>query len=449
MKNNMFLLAALSPAVVVFAQQPAINRGMETSIEATLSMPKVVRVLLNEDKVVLIPTNKGVTTTVRFPGIIEDVMGAGYTKDPQQVAGDFIFKWKSGTNYISLCPVAENARRNLNVVYDGKVYTLDCFPSDRNHACPSVVCETETSMQQRIFVADHSRVREGGTRASADVRGGDNQKEVEKSFAPPAKPLISAGAGRLLGVIDTIKLLLGLDPSIRKLALEQMPNNILSLRDEITRTQNYELKVQAVLRNNVLDALVFAVGVKNLTSDHLMLNPETFIARTGTENLRAVLSDIAPDVPPGGETVGYFVVIGNGEGSPNWLSPDNKWTCSLDYLGQRVADEPVLSKPNRENDPVAPKGNSVVEVIDPREAEKAEKQLVSKLTNEDGVSVQVLTPQDIELENKQTEKSLPAQNRFEVSEPQPHYKIEVLTPEQSLVAVLGSENNDDTTEPQK
>ena len=114
--------------------------------ESGAGQPAVIRADLDEDVPIPVPTSTIRTTTILFPVPVEDSHGTGFTLNPAKVRGDFFIAGKPGLTYISITPLVEGIRRNLNVVLRGRVYSLDVYPAiPRGAAAFSVITKFKES----------------------------------------------------------------------------------------------------------------------------------------------------------------------------------------------------------------------------------------------------------------------------------------------------------------
>lgn len=302
----------------------------------------VIQLEIDELTPAVIPTSSIRTTTIMFPFAIDDVQGAGFTPDPSKLEGDYLISVRS--RYISLTAQKDGVRRNLNVIAGGRNYPLDVIPANPpSDAAFSVILRTRPKAVAPIVA--------GAPGAPAGEPPIDASPiEARRSTARPKSPLKSAGGARILGVLDQIKLLSG-QGSIEdaKKAASLMDGVSFAARSDVTDHLDYRIEVTHVLRNTKLDALGFAVKVKNTCARALRFDPESFATRVGDPSrgllLRQVTSDINPVLAPGEERRAYFVVIGTAEGTPNWVDPANRFTVSLDLVAEGGAVAKAAASP--------------------------------------------------------------------------------------------------------
>ena len=277
--------------------------------ESAVTINHIIRSALNENQIVLVPTFPKVTTTIRFPYPIQALDGAGFTTDRNQIAGDFELSWSEGNNFFAFTPIIPNAFRNINVVVNGKTFVFEAFPaSSRAQAVMSIIME------------------DSSINSFEEIQFNKTQTEPESKLKP-------SGGAKLLGLIDTLKMLAGQSPSSVETILNKSPNLSLSIRDnDIFDFNTYKIGLTKILRNNEMDAIAFEVIVENTSTNHLFLEPESFTVRVGDSIYDAVISDINPDLPKKKTQTGYFVMIGTPDGSPNWLDVNNNFIPSFDVL---------------------------------------------------------------------------------------------------------------------
>lgn len=291
----------------------------------------VLQAEIDEFTPTVIPTSSIRTTTIMFPIPIDDVQGTGFTPDPSKVDGDFLISVR--TRYISLTAQRDGIRRNLNVIAGGKNYPLDIIPaSPPSDAAYSVILRLKAPTPSAAALAPFADTQRRFEQGEFDASGIPSRRSLSK----PAGPLKSAGGARILGVLDQIKLLSGQGSfeDARK-AAALMDGVTLVAKSDSTDHLDYKVTVTHVLRNSKLDALGFAVLVKNTSGRAIRFDPESFSVRVGDPTrgllLRQVTSDIAPTLAPGVERRAFFVVIGTAEGAPNWVDPNNRFAVSLEY----------------------------------------------------------------------------------------------------------------------
>lgn len=271
---------------------------------------------LMEDEPISVPMSPYTTTTLSFPGELDGISGAGFTSDYEKKKGDYLLEYAPGTSFLSIIPLSEDVPpRNLNIIYNGKTFVFVPFIAKRAR---------ESWVALNLV-----------TRPMKNEKKGEN-KEVRpfgKSKTKPLSDLEKASPSRLIGLMDSTKLLSATRAEERSRLLKLMPHVEANLMpNQRMHYGAYAVSIDKVIRHNKIDALCFEVSVKNLSSRDLLINPESFSVRVGASVFSQVLSDIDPKIAPQKSAKGYFVIIGTGAGKPNWLSPSNRFQVSLDLI---------------------------------------------------------------------------------------------------------------------
>lgn len=309
--------------------------------------PTMLRMDLDDQAPVPVPTSMIRTTTIVFPFPIEDLHGTGFTPNPSKIKGDFFVAARPGANYLSITPLVEGARRNLNIIAKGRVYSLDVYPaSPRGAAAFSVV----------LRLPPGAAPGEGAPRNEpAEPGAGAETPEAARSLSKPPKQSKRAGVARVLGVLDALKLLAGLgDAESARKAAALMPDVQFVVRPpgEVQEMDTLRLELTHVLRNQALDAVAFAVKLTNLGRATLHLERGSFTVRAGDPlrgpRLSAVTADVDALLPPG-ETRRAFLVVVGGEvqGSRNLFDPEkNRF-----YIACTANPAPPVAKKGAEGKP--------------------------------------------------------------------------------------------------
>lgn len=313
--------------------------------------PTVLRIELDEEIPVPVPTSMIRTTTVVFPFPIEDLHGTGFTPNPGKIRGEFFVAARPGKNYLSITPLVEGVRRNLNIIANGKVYSLDVYPaSPRGAAAFSVLLRVSAP---KAVPATAPRSEPGiGPGAQPGAGAGP---EVKRSLVKPATELAPAGAARVIGVMDALKLLAGIsDKAAAQKAANLMPavqfvaRSQAQIERETQDLQGLKLSVTHVLRNSRLDAVAFAVLVSNTTKTAVSIDRQSFTVRVADPasgpSYEAVTADVDPAIAPGASKRAFFVVVGGAiQGSRNYLDPEkNRFfvSCATTPAAPKVAKTP-------------------------------------------------------------------------------------------------------------
>jgi hypothetical protein len=316
--------------------------------------PQIRRVILDENVTHLIPTFAKTTTTVIFPYAIEDASGVGFTKDPTKIRGDFYIKTEAKSPKIDVVPIDDlrvrtsplesGQGRNLNVFVGGKVYVLDFF-----------LAPTQAESATKVLFVRLEDLRP----PPSNNAQGSQPPTVTRSLRQPKSPFDPAGAARVIGVLDALKLISGTSGDTRQALLRAMPHIDLSDRpsrdvnnpgrqsQDTTVYDDFDIQLVRVIRNNKIDALGFEVLIRNKTAHTVYFDPESFAVRAGENVFSQVTADISPSLPPNEQMRAWFCIITSPNGSPNYLSADNDFTVLLTEVnaaGQKQQCEPSRSR---------------------------------------------------------------------------------------------------------
>ena len=299
----------------------------------------VQRVVLDAGRPYFVPTNPSVTVTISFPHEIEGFDGWAFTTDPQRNQGDFFLSFTPGNNYLSFVPIGgRQAMRNLNVIVEGKVVSLIAYPADDARKAPtSILFEDATTAKSAATDQD-------------DQGKPDQPSLVVKTWSPPPRPFQGVTPVRLLGMLDTMKMLAQLDAQDaldeantgkrgRRLedAARATPNlTVVRRENDVTDLGIYKIHLTMVVRNNKLDVLAFTCLIENTCKVPLTFDPESFGIRVGDAFFRQVIGDLKPQIQPGKSEVGFFALAGGPDGRPNYLDPAQAFSPSMELLRPSV-----------------------------------------------------------------------------------------------------------------
>jgi hypothetical protein len=315
-----------------------------------------------------IPVHPARTLTLQFPQPIDGLDGLGFVFDPATQAGEFLVNHSQGTRFLSIVPLSGNPPpRNLNVIVDGAVIVIAPVMVARAEEAYSVVrfvdpaleAEKELARQmkesqqkERLAKIKEVMERQGSEKGqwqgrisrdgpaqnnssrSGDVFGGRSggSLEVKRLDSPPpkGKPVSSS---QMLGVLDTTKLLAGLDEDRLAATVRAMPHVVVSVReDDYADYGPYQVWIDRVVRIDKHDALGFAIRIDNRLAKPLRLDPEAFLIRSGEYTFPVTIADV-PLTIPGGETAyGYLLVVGTGKGGRNNLAADGRFRVIMQTL---------------------------------------------------------------------------------------------------------------------
>jgi len=269
---------------------------------------------LRADEPISVPVSPYTTTTLNFPGELDGISGAGFTADYEKKKGDYLLEYAPGASHLSIIPLGEEVPpRNLNIIYQGKTFVFVPFIAKK--ARDSWVALNLLSRPKKKM----------------DSRG--NKRPLSKLKVKPASQFEKASPARLVGLMDSTKLISATRPEEQQQLLELMPHIEANLMpNQRMHYGSYAISIDKVIRHNKIDALCFEVSIKNLGAREFLINPESFTVRAGASVYAQVLSDVEPSIEPQSSVKGYFIIIGNGAGKPNWLSPNNSFQVSLDVI---------------------------------------------------------------------------------------------------------------------
>ncbi len=261
-----------------------------------------------------IPTHPDIGTLLQFSEPIDDYMGRGFTEDPSTARGDFYLRWVRGDRYLVLAPLHENARATLHLRVGQRLITLLLFTAAYPDAWHKVNFLRDPSEQE-------SRAR-----------------VTRKRTAPPAQEL-EISPSRLLGVVDTLKL-------VSNLSTDQAASLVAANRAlRLARLEGEEscagwrLFPQLALRNDTLDTVALLVVVENATKVPRTLPADGWLVRVGDQVYSPFLVQGGGEIAPAGRGNLILALVGDGQGRRNHLSPDNIFRVSL------LEENPAPSRP--------------------------------------------------------------------------------------------------------
>lgn len=275
--------------------------------------PGVFRVPMDDNMPQSVPMHPSVTLTIQFPYEIDGLNGAGFTPDITKASGEYLISYTAPNRYFSLYPLVDRPEaRNLNVVVKDKIYVLR----------PYLVSNPDKAWTALIF-----------TDPEKDSKKADLHPRIHKSFKKPKPKLQPSSTAKMIGFMDLTKLLSQLKSPALKEILNLTPNVSVSLRkDNCTNFGTHRIVLDIVARNNDYDMLVFGLRLINDEKVPLTFNPESFTVRCGNNVYTQAISDFQGKVDPGESAVGYFLILGTAEGTPNYLSPENEFLITIDPL---------------------------------------------------------------------------------------------------------------------
>ena len=179
----------------------------------------------------------------------------------------------------------------------------------------------------------------------------------DRAASEVAQPAPQVTPTRLLALLDKAKAF----PLLKK----QRPDAVAGAEartfgdePQVTDFNDYEIRVEEVIRFNPEDTLVFHVTLRNKSEHPIRYLPESFRVRIGNRLYHQSISDAPGLLPSHSASTVYFAITGNPDGGRNELSLKNQFTVLVSRLasspnsaatGQTI--EPLLSQP-----PLSPNG---------------------------------------------------------------------------------------------
>lgn len=283
--------------------------------------PVIVTKALNPQEVIIVPTAYNITTTLEFPEPIQGIDGVGLTAQPQNAKESavlFAVSHAPGSNFLSVTPLQNTARTNINVIYNGRAYVFVV-------ACDSERALFKMSLTDPIKDAELlAKAQEAERRAVAQMKPRPEQRET-----------LRVSPVRLIGLMDKVK-------AYELLAWNE-PGTVADLKHskgpfEPTETKDYSIQPLSVTRKGQWDALVFEVAITNRTQQPLYYDPESFLVGAGPKSFRSITGDAGGVVQQGQSAIAYFVIQGDGSEGSNDLDPDNPWLITIQPVERGASD---------------------------------------------------------------------------------------------------------------
>jgi hypothetical protein len=273
----------------------------------------VVALPLDSNQVMRVPTHPALALLVEFPGPISDYAGRGFTEDAGAAAGEFLLRWGANDSYLVVAPLVEGARATLHVMMGGHSYPLELFPAGREQAWAKVVFREGPLM----------KTSPGGASTKALPMARRLRTPPTETRGPATDP------ATWLSMLELLR-------SLRRLSDGQR-EAILRADTELTfdgigfsqTLGSCELRCEAVMRDNRLDVLVFAVSVRNPTLRRVSFSAGTLIVRCGERLYPVVASDWPPELRAGETAEIVLAIAGDGLGGRNRLAVQNPFRISL------------------------------------------------------------------------------------------------------------------------
>ena len=293
MKSPISLLILLA-ATIAFAEPP----------EA------VQRVTLDERAVVTVPVATNRVTTISFPGPITAIDAVGVTADGK-TPGQFQLAHTKGSSFVSVRALARKAATNLNIRWNKRTYVFEVIESD------------------------------------APVLALNLEDQAAAATVQPA-PLVTPT--RLLALLDKAKAFQLLKKQHSE-AVADAEVRTFGDKPQVTDLNDYEIRVEEVLRFNADDTLVFQVTLRNKSDKEIRYAPGSFAVRVGNRLYHQSISDAPGVLPPNAASIVYFAITGTPDGGRNELSVKNEFTVLVTRLSP---PPPVVAVTNAPDTPVQP-----------------------------------------------------------------------------------------------
>ena len=311
---------ALIGAAVAALSAPVpstVAAAAEASLPAEApAQPVIVHRILNADEVTVVPTAPGITTTLVFPGRVEAMDGVGVSTDPNAEGALFNLSHAEGSDTFSITPLKPDARTNINVRVGENVFVV-------------------------LFLVDAKRALFKMVLNDPPPPPRTPESELA-SRKPETRDSLLLAPTRLLGLIDKCKayaVLRTSDPSsVEDLQKSSGPFTMSDSKD-------YAITPLEVYRKGEWDSLVFKVAITNQTDREIYYDPESFVARVGSEGYTQSIGDAGGKVAPKSSAVAWFVVVGDQAGGSNNLDPDNPWQITMQPLTEGPSPSVLPSLP--------------------------------------------------------------------------------------------------------
>jgi hypothetical protein len=227
---------------------------------------------LDERTVYTVRLNAAEPTTCVFPAPIKALVGANVSTRADEQPG-ILLAHEAGSDYFSLRLFKEGASGALNVILRGKVYALAFVPAtDPDRAVVFLDPKPEAPTAAK---PDEPTLRRVVERAKQDAR-------------------LRAG-----GIASTL-------PS--------------AAPRSVTRYRDFTATIEAIVRFDAEDALVFRVRLANDSDRVIAYAPEALAVRLGREIFPVVWTEASGAIPARGTAVVHLVIAGAPEGGRANLS---------------------------------------------------------------------------------------------------------------------------------
>lgn len=243
---------------------------------------------LDERTIYEIPISPGVPTTIMLPDVPSSFEGVGFTSTTEAIA-PVLISHTPGQKFFSVKPLMKDARANLNVIIDDKVYVFAFHISEQAYS-------SITIFDQPINGA---------------VK---NPQRITPS--------------KLISLLDRAK--------SYTLVKQQYPEMVQQIEVASPGTtlyyKGFKVIVDKVFRFDREDTLVFRIILINETDELIAYAPQSVAVRVGTNVYYASISDLNGFVQPHTQTFGYFAITGNPRGGRANLSVKNEFNVLISRL---------------------------------------------------------------------------------------------------------------------
>jgi hypothetical protein len=273
MKSRISLL--LFVATVAFAEPPAA----------------VQRVTLDDRAVVSVPVATNRVTTISFPGPIAAIDAVGVTADGK-TPGQFQLAHTKGSSFLSVRALAAKVACNLNIRCNKHTYVFELLESDT----PVLALNLE-----------------------------------ERTMIESVQPAPLVTPTRLLALLDKAKAF----PLLKKQQPDAVANaeaRTFADKPQVTDFNDFEIRVEEVIRFNPEDTLVLHVTLRNKSDKEIRYLPHSFAVRVGNRLDHQSISDAPGLLPPKADSTVYFAITGTPDGGRNELSLKNEFTVLVSRL---------------------------------------------------------------------------------------------------------------------
>jgi len=274
----------------------------------------VQEAVLDASQPLFVPTNARVTTTLRFPGQIGAPEGRGFTEDEAKSSGEYLVSWTRGEHHLTVTPLPGAGALNLNVPYEGQTYVFYFYPVEK----------------QFQALASLNLVLRKSPQAS-EVHRQKPSSAGRVGESPSATP----SPGRLLGLVDKLRLLRalapgpGLDALVQSMSLELVNAYAVGGGAEWREAGGLELLLTHVVRDPRSGTLGFALRVRNTGGTPRAPDVTNLVIRCGGRVLGGALGDLPAILMPGEEQEAFLAAPSPADFP---LSAANDWKISLGVL---------------------------------------------------------------------------------------------------------------------